>query len=202
MLTEYKSYFRKPMEFIGLFFIRAGFTPNGITLLSLSLGILTCLFYIWNKNAVLFGILMIIWGLFDFVDGTVARMTNHITKFGAYLDAMCDRVFESTTLFAVAYVSGYWKLAFVMGVGIFLISYAKARAAMEVPIINNEWPDLMERTERDIIFIMGVILWGIFPGQHGGHDILFWVFVRLNLAIYYTFIQRLFRAKKIIQARQ
>src|SRR3990167_15420 len=103
MLTPYKVYFRRAPEAVARFFIRLGFNPNGITLLGLLLGILTCLFFAWNRNAALFGFLMIVWGLFDAVDGAAARLTNQVTKFGAYLDAMCDRVFEVTATLAAAY---------------------------------------------------------------------------------------------------
>ena len=86
--------------------------------------------------------------------------------------------------------------------GALLISYAKARAAMEVPVSNTEWPDFMERTERGLIFAIGVILWGFFPKLIGGHDIFFWTLVALNLGVYFTLIQRVMRAKRLIEERQ
>ncbi|MBI4367841.1 MAG: CDP-alcohol phosphatidyltransferase family protein, partial [Candidatus Omnitrophica bacterium] len=104
MLTPYKAYFRRASEAVARLFVRVGFSPNGITLLGLALSLLTCLFFIWTKNAVAFGFLMIVWGLFDAVDGAAARITNKVTKFGSYLDAICDRVFESAAALAVGYV--------------------------------------------------------------------------------------------------
>ena len=203
MLTPYKTYFRRAPEAVARFFIRLGFSPNGITLLGLVLGLLTCVFFIWNRNAVLFGILMIVWGLFDMVDGAAARITNQVTKFGSYLDAICDRVFESAAALAAAYVTGYWVLSFLIVVGVLLVSYAKARAAMEVNVSNSEWPDFMERTERDITFAVGLILWGWFPAASFlGKDIFFWILTGLNIAVYGTLIQRVLRAKRIIEARQ
>ncbi len=201
MLSQYKAHFRKAPEAAARFFLKLGLSPNGITLLGLILGLLTCVFFVWNQNAVLFGLLMIFWGLFDAIDGAAARLTNRITKFGSYLDAMCDRIFESAAALAGAYVTGHWILSFILIVGIFLISYAKARAAMEIPINNTEWPDLMERTERDVIFAIGIILWGLFPVVILGGDIFFWVLIGLNLAIYATVVQRMLRAKRFIELR-
>ncbi|MBI1978231.1 MAG: CDP-alcohol phosphatidyltransferase family protein [Candidatus Omnitrophica bacterium] len=201
MLTPYKAYFRRGPEAAARLFIRLGFSPNGVTLFGLFLGLFTCLLFIWNRNAVLFGFLMIGCGLFDAVDGAAARLTNQITKFGSYLDAICDRIFEAAGALAVAYVSGHWALCFSVTAGSMLVSYAKARASMEVNISNTEWPDFMERTERDIIFAIGVILWGFFPGTFFGKDLLFWVLVGLNLAVYGTLVQRLFRAKRFIESR-
>lgn len=201
MLTPYKAHFRRAPEAVARVFIRLGFSPNGITLFGLLLGILTCLFFLWNRNGVLFGFLMILWGLLDAVDGAAARLTNQITKFGSYLDAMCDRIFETVAILVTAYVSGHWVLSFLLATGAVLISYAKARAAMEVSVSNTEWPDFMERTERDIMFAIGIILWGFFPGAFFGKDILFWVLLGLNLAVYGTLAQRILRAKRFIEFR-
>ena len=194
--------FRKIPEGAARFFLRLGLSPNGITILGLALGILTCFLFAWNHNAVVFGFLMIFFGLFDAVDGAAARITNQITKFGSYLDAICDRIFESAALLAAAYVTGHWILCFCLMGGAFLVSYAKARAAMEVSISNSEWPDFMERTERDIIFAIGTILWGFFPGQIFGADLFFWMMVFLNLAVYGTVFQRILRARRFIESRK
>lgn len=201
MLTPYKIHFRKLPEAAARVFLAMGFTPNGITLLGLGLGLGTCLLFVWNQNAALFGFLMIFFGLFDAVDGAAARMTNQTTKFGSYLDAICDRIFESAAVLAAAYVTGHWVLSFCLIVGIFLVSYTKARAAMEVLISNTEWPDFMERTERDIIFAIGIILFGFFPGLFFGFDLYFWMTLFLNLAVYGTVIQRILRAKRFIESR-
>lgn len=182
-------------------FLAAGLTPNGITLLGLFLGIMCCILFVWNQNAVLFGFLLAFFGLFDAVDGAAARLTNRVTKFGSYLDAMCDRIFEATALLAATYVTGQWILGFCFLAGIFLVSYAKARAAMEVAIDNNEWPDFMERSERGLVFVVGIIGWGFFPGMILGHDLYFWMICFLNVAVFATVIQRILRAKRIIETR-
>ena len=201
MLTPYKAHFRRATEGVARIFLLLGFSPNGVTLLGLFLGWLTCLLFIWTRNAVLFGFLIIFWGLFDAIDGALARLTDRVSKFGSYLDAMCDRLFEGAAILAGAYVSGHWILSFLLIVGCLLVSYAKARAAMEVNVSNTEWPDFMERTERDIIFAVGVILWGFFPKLFWGRDLFFWVLVGLNLAVYGTLVQRIFRAKRFIESR-
>lgn len=201
MLTPYKALFRQAVETAARPFVWLGLSPNGITLLGLLLGLLTCLFFVWTRNAVVFGFLMIAWGLFDALDGAVARLTNRVSKFGSYLDAMCDRMSECAAVLAAAYVSGYWILSFLLAVGVLLVSYAKARAAMEVAVSNLEWPDFMERTERSIIFTIGIILWGFFPGSFFGRDLFFWMLTGLNLAVYGTIVQRVLRAKRFIEAR-
>lgn len=201
MLTSFKGALRTPTEFVARQFLRLGFSPNGLTLFALFLSGLVCVLYLWNRNAILFGSLMIVLGLFDAVDGALARLSERVTKFGSYLDALCDRFFETVGVLVVAWVSGYWLLSFLLISGALLISYAKARAAMEIPIANNEWPDLMERTERDLIFAVGVICWGFYPKPLLGHDLLFWMLTGLNFLVYGTLIQRLLRARRLIQSR-
>ena len=201
MLTPYKAHFRRGPEAVARIFLRMGLTPNQITLLGLFLGILTCIWFMIVQKPVLFGFAITFWGLFDTVDGAAARIANQVTKFGSYLDAMCDRFFEISAVFATAFVSGHWALSLLLISGATLISYAKARAAMEVSVENTEWPDLMERMERSIVFVLGLILWGFFPQNFFGRDIFFWFLVGLNLAIYFTVIQRMLRAKRFINSR-
>ena len=202
MLTPYKDRFRAAPESAARLFLKFGLSPNGITVLGLLMGWLTCLFFVWNRNPVLFGILLIFWGLFDAVDGAAARITGRVTKFGSYLDALCDRLFEAGAVLAGAYVTGYWVLSYLVLTGTLLVSYAKARAAMEVSVTNTEWPDFMERTERDIIYAVGLILWGFLPrALFWGKDLFFWTLAGLNVALYFTFVQRLLRARRIIESR-
>ena len=201
MLTPYKAYFRSAAEGVARIFLRLGFSPNGITFFGLLGGWLTCLLFVWTRNALLFGFLMILWGLFDAVDGALARLTNRVTKFGSYLDAICDRLFEVSAMLAAAYVTGYWAISFLLAAGILMVSYAKARAAMEVTVSNTEWPDFMERTERGLVFAAGMILWGFFPGPFLGKDIFFWFLVVLTIAVYFTILQRFLRAKRLIESR-
>jgi len=182
-------------------FLRLGFSPNALTLLGLGLGLGACLLFVWNRNSVLFGTLILCLGFFDFLDGSLARLAGRVTKFGGYLDAVCDRIFELAAALAAAYVSGHWVLLFLLLGGSMLISYTKARAALEIPISNTEWPDLMERMERGVFFVAGLILWGIFPGRFAGQDLFFWTLVGLNLAVFATVMQRLWRAKRLMEQR-
>ena len=156
--TRYKQIFNRIFEPAGRILIRLKFTPNLITLLGLLLGILTCVIFILTKNVILFCTLLFVTSLFDALDGTVARLSGRVTKFGAYLDAVCDRIFEGSVTVAVASVTGYWFLMFLLLMGALITSYAKARAAIEISISNSEWPDFMERMERGMIFIFGFLI--------------------------------------------
>ena len=139
--------------------------------------------------------------LLDALDGAVARVSGRVTKFGSYLDAVCDRVAEALVILSVAVVTGYWVLSSAVLAGAFLVSYTKARAAMEVPIANLEWPDLMERAERGVVYIVGLGLKPLIPWRPFGRDLFWWTLVVLTVLVYATVLQRVLRAKRLIQTR-
>jgi hypothetical protein len=73
---------------------------------------------------------------------------------------------------------------------------------MEIKIQNNEWPDFLERTERDLIFVFGLFLSQIFPVKLFGHHIFWWTLVLLVMGTHLTVIQRILRARKLISQRE
>ena len=202
MITaKFKRWFDQVFTPAGAWLVKRGLTPNQITVLGLGLGVLCCLIYVWTRATALFCVLITAAGLFDALDGVAARLSNRVTKFGSYLDAVCDRLFEGAVTVAVAVVTGYWFLAMAFLIGSFAVSYAKARAAMEVNVSNAEWPDMMERTERGALFVLGLFIseiTGIFLWQR---PLFFWVLAALNILTYATVIQRIVRAKSLIETR-
>jgi phosphatidylglycerophosphate synthase len=172
-----------------------------ITLTTPILGSLLCFWVVQSRAIVPFCVAMGVVEVLDGLDGAVARVSGRVTKFGAYLDALCDRYVDVMVIIATAQVSGYWLLSMVVLSGSLLISYAKARAAMEVPVSNLEWPDLMERTERNVIFLVGFAAGEVFPWKPFGHGIFWWVLVLLGFFIHLTVVQRVLRARRLIVER-
>ena len=199
--TKYKIFFNRIFEIPAKILIRSGLNPNQVTLLGLVFGLLSCYFLIATKNVIGFCALIFLTGLFDALDGVVARLSGRVSKFGSYLDAMCDRIFDGMVMFSVALVTGYWTLLFILLLGSFLVSYAKARAAIEVSVSNTEWPDLMERTERSAVFILGLLFSEVTDLQILNRSLFYWTLIGLNFAVYFTVLQRIFRAKTFIQKR-
>ncbi len=126
---------------------------------------------------------------------------GRVTKFGSYLDAMCDRYFDSVVVLSVAVVTGYWALSLIVLVGSLLVSYGKARAAMEVPVSNQEWPDLMERGERAVLYVGGLAAGALVPWRPLGHDLFWWALLLLAVLVHLTVLQRILRARRLIQER-
>ncbi len=202
LATRYKAAFNQLFDPVARGLSRKGISPSAVTLSGLVLGGACCLFLLATRRILPFCILVTLASLFDAVDGAVARVSGRLTRFGAYLDAMCDRYAESAVALSVAWVTGYWALSMVMLVGALAVSYAKARAALEVPISNTEWPDLMERAERDVLYIVGLAASQLLPWKPLGKDLFWWTLVVLGVLIHATVIQRVLRAKRLIGARQ
>lgn len=199
--SNFKQFFEGLFKPVAWFLALFKITPNQLTIAGLLFGIASCAIFLMTENLVLFFILIVLSGFVDVLDGVLARLTQRMSKFGSYLDAMCDRIFDIAAALTVAIFTGEWILILTALTGGLLVSYAKARAAMEAPVSNLEWPDLMERFERNIIFILGFFISEFFQITIVGQTLFFWVLIGLNFAIYFTVIQRIFRAKRLIESR-
>jgi len=176
-----------------------GISPNFLSFSGLVLAIITALWIVFTKDFLIAGILLIVIALIDVIDGTLARVSRKVTKFGSYLDAMLDRYVEGIILFAVAYSTGFWILAFIVLCGAVCTSYAKARAAIEIRINNVDWPEFFERAERGSIFILGLILQGLIKSDIYYQNFIFWALVILAIVSHITVIQRMIRAKNLMR---
>ena len=203
MLTSrYKTAFTRSFTPFARVLVQLKISPTTITLLGLVFMVASCLFVLLTKRVVMFCVLVTASGLFDALDGAVARLSGRVTKFGAYLDAMCDRYVEGIVVLTVAAITGYWVLSGWLLLGAMLVSYAKARAAMEVSVTNQEWPDLMERTERSAIFLVGLLMSRLIGWSPLGRDLFWWTLLLLGALVHATLIQRILRAKHFIARRE
>lgn len=153
---------------------RLNISPNLITI-SGSLLTLTAAFAI-PRNLVSGGFLILFSGLFDMLDGLVARVNNRVTRFGAFLDSVLDRYSDSFLLTGFAWYflkNGSAEGCFLsIGTlaGSLIISYAKARAEALGQECNA---GMIERPERVIIMAAGALtgfvmtmIWVLFVLTH------------------------------------
>ena len=108
------------------------------------------------------GFLIIVAGIFDLLDGAVARHTNRVTRFGALLDSTLDRLSEAVLLFGLLWYFVWQQdtsleviLIFAIIVGSLLISYVRARA--EGLGLDAE-VGIMRRTVRILTLSIGLML--------------------------------------------
>jgi phosphatidylglycerophosphate synthase len=202
LTTRYKQSIDLALKPLASLLAACGLSPNALTLAAPVAGSLICLWFVRSREIVPFCIAITLAGCLDALDGALARATGRVTKFGAYLDAISDRYFEAIVVITVAWVTGYWLLSMAVLAGALLVSYAKARAALEVPVSNLEWPDLMERTERDALFIVGLAASAILPWKPLGYDLFWWTLLVLAALIHVTVVQRVLRARRYILSRR
>ncbi|MEM6693389.1 MAG: CDP-alcohol phosphatidyltransferase family protein [Pseudomonadota bacterium] len=140
---------------------KAGMTPNQVTAAGLVLIITVCGLYLWHGSLAIFGGSLALAFVFDALDGAVARQTGLSSKAGGYFDAMVDRYQELLVMAALGWGTGHWVLCFLGFSGAMMVSYAKARTAIETPISNTAWPDLFERLERVIFLCVLLVVAGV-----------------------------------------
>jgi CDP-diacylglycerol--glycerol-3-phosphate 3-phosphatidyltransferase len=99
-------------------------------------------------------------GLFDMVDGRVARETNRVTRFGGFFDSVLDRYSDLGLLVGLLVWYGsinrssYVVLTAVAMAGSVMVSYTRARAENSIPTCKVGF---MERPERVVLMIIGAL---------------------------------------------
>jgi len=106
------------------------------------------------------GVVIIGAGLFDMVDGRVARETNQVTKFGGFFDSVLDRYSDLGLLVGLLVWYGsinrsaYVVLTSIAMMGCVMVSYTRARAENTIPSCKVGF---MERPERVVLMIIGAL---------------------------------------------
>ncbi|HEV8263619.1 MAG TPA: CDP-alcohol phosphatidyltransferase family protein [Gemmatimonadales bacterium] len=181
-------------------FIRWGVRPNVITTFGTLLVIGSGVAFGFGRIH-LAGFLLLLSGVFDILDGQVARWGGMTTTFGAFYDSTLDRVGESAVFagLAVYFVRGgvpeaqqtlALSVALTALVASLLVSYARARAeglGLECKV------GLAARAERVLLLGVPAFLFG--PGREG--RLLFWIVAILALATAITVVQRVVHVARI-----
>ncbi|MFT4062891.1 MAG: DUF4833 domain-containing protein [Edaphocola sp.] len=155
------------------FLIKLGLTPNAVTTIGLLLNIGVAIIFVvgaekgnrgdlsyvgWAGGLILFA------GLFDMLDGQVARLGKMSSTFGALYDSVLDRYSELILFFGICYylVAHHYFLssifAFIALIGSMMVSYTRARS--EGLGIQNKG-GLMQRPERVILIAVSAIATGV-----------------------------------------
>ncbi len=143
---------------------KIGLTPNALTLLGFlamcGIGVVLA-----GGNLALGGLLIIAAGIFDALDGSLARLTNRVSKFGAFLDSTTDRFAEGALYFGIMHafmqrgMTFVAYLVFLALLGSLMVSYTRARAEG----IGVEMKEgLMTRFERIALLVIGLLLTALF----------------------------------------
>lgn len=173
--------------------IKIGLTPNAVTTIGFILNIGVAVIFIiggekgnrgdlryigWAGGLILFA------GLFDMLDGQVARLGNMKSTFGALYDSVLDRYSEQIMFLGICYylVSHHYFLssifAFIALMGSMMVSYVRARAeGLGIECSGG----LMQRPERVVTIGLCAIFCGVASLYIGGNYKLYVPGIRFHV---------------------
>ncbi len=156
-------------------------TPNEVTVAGTVLNVAAAALIVAD-HLIYAGIVFLVAGCFDMLDGALARLAQKVTRFGAFLDSTLDRVSEGVVFAAIAYLLATEgrtidaALVVLALMGAMLVSYTRARAeslGVECRV------GIMSRPERVILIALG-LFFNVLP---------YVIYIMLALTVF-TVIQR------------
>ena len=132
----------------------AGVTPNAVTVLGLLVSFASAFcYYTWASSPILLpaaGVLVLLSGFFDAIDGVIARTTGKVTSFGGFFDSVSDRYADALVLIGVT-LGGLCNpfFGFAALIGSLMVSYTRSRA--EAAGVSMAGVGFAERAERMLI---------------------------------------------------
>lgn len=155
LLNRIRDRIEPAMNSLGLKFASSGLSPNFWTGVGFALSIASAVAYASVNIGVMYaaiygGILLLVSGFFDIIDGSVARATKQISRKGAFLDSTLDKVAEVIVFLGILYGALADPTIVLIALGLsLLVSYSRARA--ESLGIELKGVGIGERAERLIV---------------------------------------------------
>lgn len=194
MLDTHCRRYVQPIIGIGAnFFLKLGFTANGVTILAMLIGVSSGIFTYLDYNYI--GVL-VLWlsGYLDAVDGTIARETNSSSAFGTIMDITFDRMVEASVIIGIAsryrelsYSAMLLSISIIITMTIFLTTGSLTDKKSEKSFYYQA--GLAERTEGFIMFSLIILL-------KDKAEIMIYA---LTIMIIITILQRFLEARKIVK---
>ncbi|MHC1785344.1 MAG: CDP-alcohol phosphatidyltransferase family protein [Anaerolineaceae bacterium] len=161
--TTFKGFLDK----VGLFLHRLGVHPNTVTIFGL-VGNFIGAYFLATGQILIGGLVVLLMGPIDALDGALARIRNEPGKFGAFVDSVTDRYSELIILGGLLIYflqKADWvacSAVYLAAAGSVLVSYVKARAES---LGFDAKVGILTRVERYIVLAPALVLqhplWGI-----------------------------------------
>lgn len=171
-------------------FGKRAISPNMLTIFGLLFSFVASLLCALKGSLFAAGIVLLVAGFFDLVDGAVARDRKMTTPFGGFLDSVLDRYSDLLVMLGIAIRfirldapdMVFSMVTFFAAIGIAIVPYARARAEAAALRCSN---GLLERPERIILLVVGLSSGFLRP-----------VVVILAILSHVTVLQRVLLTKK------
>src|SRR6202022_4566128 len=170
--------------------------PNVLTFLGLVINIVAAFMFAAGSFRWA-GVVVLGAGLFDMVDGRVARETNQGARFGGFFDSVLDRYSDLALLMGLLVYYGnisrpfYVVLTAIVMTGSVMVSYTRARAENTIPSCKVGF---MERPERVVLFIIGALFDRMAP-------VLWVIAVLSNITVIHRMVFTYQDAKRLEEAQ-
>ncbi|MEM2877947.1 MAG: CDP-alcohol phosphatidyltransferase family protein [Candidatus Hadarchaeales archaeon] len=168
LLNRLRKSAQRVIDPIGRVISRSGISPNALTCLGLAFSAAAAYLF-WQGYQLLAGLALLVGGVFDILDGAVARASGRTTNFGGFFDSTVDRYadllifsgiilgFRSGRIAEESFMTGLGvPIGLVALSGSLMVSYVRARA--ESAGSGRLDVGIMERAERLIILGIGALL--------------------------------------------
>jgi archaetidylinositol phosphate synthase len=189
MFDEIKELIRGILRPIAKRFVAVN--PNTLTISGLGVSFISAFFFA-RSEAFIGGAFLLLSGFFDAFDGIVARENKRITRFGGFLDSVCDRFADAAVIIGVMYggLAAFppfpeWFFGGLALVGSLMVSYTRARAEAAGGSAEVGYG---ERAVRLLIIIAGSIL-----------GALNWAILLVAVLSFITVFQRIAYVRKTLK---
>lgn len=171
-----------------------GKNPNIISILASLIGLVSAYYFMQGRSAT-GGFILLLSGILDTLDGTVARLGERDSKFGATLDSTLDRYVEMFVFMGIVYhfrdtPMFFW--AFLALMGSVMVSYVRARAQS---LGIEKLVGFVQRFERFMILSLAAVLNPLGVQYWGSEIILEVALILLAIGTNITAFQRLMVVK-------
>jgi len=161
--------------------VKWGVTPNAITMVGLFINVIAAIVLVYGAETIerdihtdlgWAGMIILLGGLMDMVDGRLARVSKQESKYGAFFDSVIDRYSEMIMFLGICYylIAHHYFLsslfAFVALIGSVMVSYTRSRA--EGLGLKMADVGLMQRPERILLIGISGVLCGLFSSNVSG----------------------------------
>lgn len=159
MLTLLREYLANKIELIALIFAKIGVKPLYLTISSLIFSFTAFITLYYYNSITLYVVFILLSGFMDMVDGSLARLTGQVSRFGAFLDSTIDRFSDVLMIYPLVKLGYRIEYIVYLIIVSLMISYVRARG--ESLNIRVEGVGIIERAERILLILLIAITFSI-----------------------------------------
>ena len=193
MLNNFRNMLAPTLSKIGRIAAAAGLSPTAWTMMGIVCAVIAAFLFGLNTEhaLVLGGIVLLVSGFFDIIDGQVARITNKESKMGSFIDSVADKISE--VLIFIGILAGNHAMAHFVIIVIslsLLVSYTRSKA--ESLGVSLQGVGIGERAERLLIIAIAAIIGGITQLDY----VMEYGIIIVCIIAGLTLVQRIFKVSK------